>query len=64
MTTIKLNDGRVGRFITTENDYYKFFLCDTYNEAVSLIKTLTDRGDSCFIGENSRGWYVGVKKNV
>lgn len=62
MEKIQLSDGRVKSFITSENDSWKFYLCDTYEEAQSLHMTLTEIGNHCEIDDNSRGWFVRVKK--
>ena len=63
ITIIKLSDGTEKRFITNENDYYKFYMCDTFGEAQSLVMVLTERGEQCEIADCRRGWYVRVKKN-
>lgn len=48
--------------LSCENDTYKFYRCDTYNDAVELKNELTDQGHDCAIGEDSRSWFVRVKK--
>lgn len=62
MEKITLSNGVIKSYITNENDSYKFYLCDTYNDAVSLKITLTEIGNNCEVGDNSRGWFVRVKK--
>lgn len=62
MEKITLSNGRVASFITSENDTWKFFLCETYEEAKSLKIALTENGNYCEIDDNSHGWFVRVKK--
>lgn len=47
---------------SSENDAYRFYRCETYGEAVSLRAALTGMGNECAVGEDSRGWYVRVRK--
>lgn len=62
MENITLHNGTEKRFeVSAENDTYKFYRCETYNDAVSLQMTLTDIGNVCSLGEDSRGWFVRVK---
>lgn len=62
MEKVTLSNGRVASFPTSQNDYWKFYSCETYEEAVDLQTTMTEIGNHCEIDENSYGWYVRVKK--
>ena len=62
MERIKLSDGSVCSFITNENGWYKFYRCETYQEACALHMTLTDLGNKCEIDKDRYGWYVRVKR--
>ena len=62
MEKIKLSDGRIESFPTSENETWKFYLCGTYELAASLHMTLTDLGNHCEIDDDSYGWFVRVKK--
>jgi hypothetical protein len=62
MEKIKLSNGVEKSFITAENDTWKFFYCDTYEEASELSLTLTEIGNHCEVDDNSHGWFVRVKK--
>lgn len=59
---VRLRDGVNKVFFTEENDTWKFFMCETYEEAKSLKITLTEIGKYCEIDDNRRGWYVRMKK--
>ncbi len=59
---IILSNGRAESFITSENETYKFYRCETYNNAIELSITLTEIGNHCEIGEDNHGWFVRVKK--
>ena len=62
MEKVTLSNGRIESFPTSENDYWKFFLCETYGEAVDLQTTMTEIGNHCEIGDSRHGWFVRVKK--
>lgn len=62
MEKIRLLNGNWESFITAENPSWKFYYCRTFEEAEILKLTLSDLGNYCEIGDNSRGWFVRVKK--
>lgn len=62
MEKIRLSNGKWESFITTQNETWKFYLCDTYDQAKELKLTLSELGNHCEIGDNSHGWFVRVKK--
>lgn len=61
MEKVTLSNGRIESFLTSQNDYWKFFLCETYQQAVSLKNTLTEIGKYCEIGDSRHGWFVREK---
>ena len=61
--SITLHNGKaIPLAASSENDTYRFYRCENYGDAVSLHITLTDIGNECAVGEDTRGWYVRVKK--
>ena len=63
MEHITLSDGRKVAFITTENDTYKFYLCENNAEASELNATLVGLGNQCSVDfSQSLGWFVRVRK--
>ena len=63
MERIVLNNGKTESFIVTENDTYKFYLCETNAEAAELNSTLVGIGNqSCVDFSCSLGWFVRVHK--
>jgi hypothetical protein len=63
MEHITLSDGRKVAFVTTENDTYKFYLCETCAEASDLNTTLVGLGNQCAVDfSQSLGWFVRVRK--
>lgn len=62
MEKIQLTNGTEVSFPTAENDSWKFYYCDTYEEAQELRRTLTERGKYCEIDDNRLGWFVRVRK--
>jgi len=59
MEKVTLKNGKVGAFIVTSNDTYKFYLCENNSDAEDLKDTLSgsELGFS-----RSLGWFVRVKK--
>lgn len=62
MENIKLHDGTEKQFEVSENEDYKFYFCETHDDAVSLSMTLTDLGNVCLIDKGASSWYVMVRK--
>lgn len=63
METITLSSGKAVPFIVTENDAYKFYLCETCAEASELNATLVGLGNPASVDfSQSLGWFVRVKK--
>lgn len=64
MEKITLNNGLTINFVTTENDIYKFYLCETDAEAFDLNATLALLGNHCSVDfTQSLGWFVRLRKN-
>lgn len=63
MERITLLNGKTEAFIVTENDSYKFYLCETNAEAAELNATLISIGNQSTVDfSSSLGWFVRVKK--
>ena len=63
MEKITLSNGKTESFIVTENDTYKFYLCETNAEAAELNATLVGLGNQSAVDfSRSLGWFVRVRK--
>ena len=62
MEKIRLSNGKFESFITSQNETWKYYLCDSYEQAKELKITLSELGNICEIHENRYGWYLRVKK--
>lgn len=47
---------------TSENEKYGFIRCATYQEAIQKFNQLKLQGKFVGIGDDSRGWYVRIRK--
>lgn len=62
MERITLHNGKTKQFEVSENEDFKFYFCETRDDAVTLSITLTDLGNVCLVDKGASSWYVRVWK--
>lgn len=62
MEHITLHNGETKQFEVSENEDFKFYFCETRDDAVTLSITLTDLGNVCLVDKGASCWHVRVWK--
>lgn len=62
MERITLHNGKTKQFEVSEKEDFKFYFCETRDDAVTLLITLTDLGNVCLVDKGANSWYVRVWK--